>query len=53
MFRGQQNHLNDLRLTSREEVEHEWISHFASKPKEFYKRVFYKLLEMELDSGKQ
>ena len=39
-----QNHLDVLRLTSREEVEHELVSYLVSKPQEFYKHGIYSLL---------
>lgn len=38
------NHLDGLRLTSKEDVENELDSYFALKPKEFYRRGIYKLV---------
>ena len=44
LVKGLQNHLDGLRLTSREKVEHKLVSYFASKPKEFYKCDISKLI---------
>lgn len=45
LFRGLHNHLDDLGLTSREEVERELVLYFISKPKDFYKHGRYKLVD--------
>ena len=42
LFKGLQNHLDGLKLTSREEVKHELVPYFALKHKEFYKQGIYK-----------
>ena len=41
-FKGLQNYLDGLKLTSREEVKHEFFPYFALKHKEFYKQGIYK-----------
>ena len=45
LLRGLQNHLDGLRLTSRERLEHKLISYFVSKHNEFYKCGIYKLFD--------
>ena len=45
LFRGLPNHLDGVRLTSREKVVLELVSYFTSKPKEFYIRGIYKLVD--------
>ena len=40
-----QNHLNCIRLASREKDEHELVSYFIIEHKEFYKRDIFKLVK--------